>query len=80
VAAPRRPLPQVAANIRTARAALGISQELLARRLDVSVGTVGNWEAGRSRPMWDNLDALCEALCVSASWLLEDHTPNGLAA
>jgi predicted ATPase/DNA-binding CsgD family transcriptional regulator/DNA-binding XRE family transcriptional regulator len=38
------------ARLRLLRARLGLSQEQLARRLNVSFATVNRWETGRSRP------------------------------
>jgi len=37
-------------NVKEFRAAVGLSQENLARRLGVSWLSVNNWEAGRTKP------------------------------
>jgi transcriptional regulator with XRE-family HTH domain len=39
-----------AAWVRGLRSRLGLSQELLGRRVGVSQATVGRWELGKSRP------------------------------
>lgn len=39
-----------AQDIRTLRERLKLTQEALARKLNVSYGTIVRWEAGRSRP------------------------------
>lgn len=40
----------IAAELRARRVALGLSQEALARRLDVSMNTVARWERGALHP------------------------------
>jgi len=37
-------------DIKEARDALGLTQEELARKLDVSVATVSRWETGKCKP------------------------------
>lgn len=49
----------------------GLSQEVLAEKLDVSRQTVSNWENDRATPDAYKLKQLCEALGVSADELLE---------
>ena len=49
----------------------GLSQEVLAEKLDVSRQTVSNWENDRATPDAYKLKQLCEVLGVSADELLE---------
>lgn len=59
-------------RVRAAREAAGYaSQEELARTLGVSVFTVSRWERGESKPDFDGLHRLADALRVSAASLLE---------
>jgi transcriptional regulator with XRE-family HTH domain len=48
--------------MREKRQALGLSQEKLARLLDVSYGTIANWENGKSAPSVEHSKALSDAL------------------
>jgi predicted ATPase/DNA-binding CsgD family transcriptional regulator/DNA-binding XRE family transcriptional regulator/Tfp pilus assembly protein PilF len=50
----------VAARLRFLRSSLGLSQEQLARRLDVSFATVNRWESGRTQLSARALTALAE--------------------
>lgn len=57
----------------------GLSQELLAEKLEVSRQTVSNWENDRATPDAYKLKQLCEALEVSADELFsmgEDIIPR----
>jgi repressor LexA len=51
-----------AKNLIGARKKIGISQGELARRLGVSQGTIGNYEAGTRYPRLDKLECIAEAL------------------
>lgn len=58
-----RPRPStLSERIWAARTALGLTQEVLARRLGVDPGTVGRWEAGRGKPRKTTLEALARVL------------------
>ena len=49
----------------------GLSQEKLAQKMDISRNTLWYIESGRTRnPRMDHLIALCQALGVSADYLL----------
>lgn len=55
---------RVAEIIRTAREGLGLTQEDLAEKMDVSRQAVSKWELGASLPTAENLDRLSELLGV----------------
>ncbi len=57
-------------RIAAAREALGYSQNQLAVRLGVRVGTLQNWESDRSEPRANKLQMLAGLLNVSIVWLL----------
>ena len=42
----------------------GLSQEALARRMDVSRQAVTKWESGQSAPSTENLFRLAEQMCI----------------
>lgn len=52
-----------------ARKAAQLSQEVLAEKLDVSKGTVGNWESKGNGVSEDNLRKLCQILGITESVL-----------
>ena len=54
--------PQVGQRLRQIREHRGISQGLLARLIDVSIGTIQNYEHGRVRITADRLEQLAQAL------------------
>ena len=59
-------------RIRIARENAGLMQSELAKRIGVkSAGVVSNWETDKSKPDADKLVALCSALDVSCSYLLD---------
>ena len=55
-------------KLREKREALGLSQEKLARLLDVSYGTIANWENGKTAPSLDRLRAIGRVL----EWPLDE--------
>ena len=59
-------------NLKAARNRMGMSQELVAERLEVSRQAVTKWEAGQSRPSARNLQALAELYQVPVEELLAD--------
>ncbi len=57
-------------RIRTARRKADLSQQALAKCLDVSRGAVSNWEGnGQARPSIDNLRGIAEVTKTSFDWL-----------
>ena len=57
-------------RIRKQRKDKGMSQEQLARKLHVTQGAVSQWEKELTRPDFDLLDALAEALGTTVAYLL----------
>lgn len=49
-------------ELRSRRLEAGLSQEKLARLVDVSYGTVANWENGKSSPSIEHAKAISVAL------------------
>ena len=62
---------EIGNRIRKYREAHGLSQMELAQLIGVSNGRISNWEQGLNRPSADILAALCTALNVSPSALLD---------
>lgn len=60
-------LPQ---RIAQCRKRLGMSQELLAQKMQVSRQAVTKWESGQSAPSAANLERLARLFGVSPAWLL----------
>src|SRR5687767_13071000 len=48
----------------------GLSQEELAKLLNVEAGSVGNWEAGRNNPKISRMKEIAEKLGVSVEFLM----------
>ena len=66
----------IGARIREARRELGMSQEELARRAGMAVGTVSRYERGQLIPGGKSLQKLKLGLGVTVAWLLgEDSEP-----
>ena len=69
----------MADRIRQARKAKGYSQSRLASILDVSQGTIGNYESGISTPKEPILFNLMSALDVDANYLFQDEMQEASA-
>src|SRR3954452_13075783 len=65
-------LDTIASNVRSARAAAGLSLDALAARADVSKGALVALEAARGNPNLTTLARLADALGRSVSSLMED--------
>lgn len=63
-------------NLKTARKRIGLSQEMVAERLDISRQAVTKWELGQSKPSARNLQALAELYQVSSEELLGEERPT----
>lgn len=64
-------------NLKDARSKTGMSQELVAERLEISRQAVTKWEGGQSRPNSRNLQALAELYGVPVEELLADTEQKG---
>ena len=62
---------ELGARIRKYRENRGVSQKELAQMISVSNSRISNWEQGINRPDVDILAAICRALNVSPSELLD---------
>ena len=66
-----RTTTELAARIRSARMAIGLSQRGLAARTGVSAGAVAQWELGTSSPNTEHLAKLADIFRTSVDWLLD---------
>lgn len=57
-------------KLKELRAAKGITQVQLAQELSVSIGAVGNWEAGKRTPDHETMIKIAEHFNVSVDYLL----------
>ena len=57
-------------RLKKAREKNGLKQDELAEKIFVSRTSITRWECGKHQPCVDDLNALCDALGVSADWLL----------
>ena len=69
-------LKEIGERVRQARTKKGITQTQLAKELEVSPHFLSNIEQGKQTMSVTTLSAICEALDVSADWLLRDGTPE----
>ena len=60
-------------NLKHALAEKGMTQEALAREIDVSVRIVQEWCSGRSLPRWPSLVRVAEALERTPDWFYAEH-------
>ena len=58
---------------------LGISQEVLAQKVNVERKTVSNWEQGICKPKGDNVKILAQIFHVSMDYLLFDYVEEELS-
>lgn len=68
---PRAPDPDraLAAVLKRLREDRGVTQETLAYKAGLSVGTLGRIEVGRTAPSWDSVTRIIDALGVTLSEL-----------
>lgn len=62
-------------RLKAMREANHLTQEELADRADIPYGTVRNYEQGISRPSWENVVALADALGVSCEAFRQPNEP-----
>ena len=67
---------RLGAEIQRRRKQLGLTQEELAQRMDVSRQSVTKWETGQSAPDLDRLVQLGEVLSISLDELLKGPSEN----
>ena len=63
----------MAANVRTARLASGLTQRQLAEAVGVGELVVSKWERGMYRPSHENMIRLAGALGRSVAWFYTEH-------
>ncbi len=63
----------IAERIILARKSRGLSQELVAERMQISRGACGHWERGKALPSTDHLTQLAQVLNVRIDWLITGH-------
>jgi len=68
-------LKEIGARVRQARTLRGLSQAALAQMLRISAPFLSNIEQGKQVMSSATLYAICEALNVSADWVLRCRTP-----
>ena len=64
------------ARLKVARRNAGITQKELASFVNAKHNSVSNWENGQNMPDPDTIVDICEALNVSAGFLLGNETPD----
>lgn len=67
---------QVSSLLARARKEIGITQTELARKLDVSIGSIKNWEYGASSPNIAQIKDLCRILRISPEEIVEVLYPE----
>jgi len=72
----KAPPPQVGSLLARARKEIGITQTALARRLEVSPGSIKNWEYGVSSPNMAQIKDLCRILRISPEEIVEVLYPE----
>ena len=66
----------IGGRIRMARLAAGLPQAALAERCNISISFLGHIERGSRKMSLETLVALCDALHLSADYLLQDELPD----
>lgn len=59
-------------RLKKSRTKKGFSQQELASKLNITDGTVSNYEKGVAFPRWDKIKLLCEVLDVDPNYLFWD--------
>jgi transcriptional regulator with XRE-family HTH domain len=63
-------------RLKELREGAGMSQPALAERAGLKKAGIANLEQGRTRPHWDTVVALCQALEVSADQFMRPPAPR----
>ena len=61
-------------TIQTLREQSGMSQKELAKRVGVSTGAIGNYEAGLRRPKFETIEALADIFNIPIGLLIGDES------
>lgn len=69
-------LKQIGERVRLARSAKNMSQAQLAAAVSVSTPYISNIEQGKQTMSITTLSGICEALEISADWLLRNRSPE----
>ena len=64
-------------NIKKLRLAAGLTQEQLAKKVDVDQSAVSLWEAGKAKPLRKIHKKLAKVLGCSIDDLLKEEPPDG---
>jgi transcriptional regulator with XRE-family HTH domain len=67
-------------NLRAAQTLSGVTNEALARQIDVGLRDVQRWRAGTAEPRGHRLVALADALGHDSGWFYTDHQTTASAA
>lgn len=67
-------------RFKTARERIGLSQQGLADMLNVTDGTISNYEKGVAYPRWDTINKICDILKVDPNYLFWDDMSEILRA
>ena len=67
-------------RFKMARENLGLSQQAIADRLNVTDGTISNYEKSVAFPRWDTINKICDILNVDPNFLFWDDLPSELKA
>ena len=67
----------ISARLKLAREQAKLTQEQLAKELDVGGSTINSWEVKRTEPGIDMLLTLAEFFDISADELIKDEIANG---
>lgn len=67
-------VPAISARIQRARKTRGLTQEVLAERVQVTRGAIGHWEQGATLPSTAHLSTLAKVLGVPMEWLVNGGT------
>lgn len=65
-------------RFRAAREKMGLSQQKLADKLNVTDGTISNYEKGVAYPRWDTINKVCDILSVDPNYLFWDDISEHL--
>lgn len=65
-------------RFKAAREKMGLSQQKIADKLNVTDGTISNYEKGVAYPRWDTINKICDILNVDPNYLFWDDISEDL--